>query len=138
MLSKIREIIGKANPDYKIIYEEKSMMNVKADDLKLQDSFVYIEEFTRGRYITEGFRAKKSKQMQIYFSKFTELENDADVREQIRDQIEAEIVLKFMKEYNDSKLFDIVENWEVLYPPSRWDANEVSVMLYFTCKMNQC
>lgn len=138
MLSKIREIITKANPAYKIIYEENHMMNVKADELKLTDSFVHIEEFTRGRIFTEGYRKKKSKQMQIYFSKLTEHENDADEREQLRELIENEIVYPFIDAYSNSKFFDEVENWDILYPPPRWDANEVSVMLYFTCKLNLC
>lgn len=138
MLNKIREIIGKANPDYTIIYEEESMMNVYADELKREESFVYIEEFTRGRYSKNGYFPTKTMQMQIYFSKFCEHANKATEREALRELIESEIVLNFMREYESSSYFEAVENWDILYPPSRWDANEVSVMLYFGCKLQMC
>ena len=138
MLEKIKNILNQANPEYEVIYEEAHMMNIKVDELQPSDSFVYIEEFLRGQYLQEKYIKAKVLQMQLYFCKFTEMQNDADARQLLRDQIEAEIVLPFMDKYEKSNLFGAVGKWNIYYPLPRWDANEVSIMLEFECKMQIC
>ena len=138
MLNKIKDILTRANPEYKVIYEEAHMMNAKADELQRNDSFVYIEEFLRGQYLQEKYIKARVLQMQLYFCKFTDMHNDAIERQSLRDQIEAEIVLPFMDKYEKSNLFAPVERWNIYYPLPRWDANEVSVMLEFGCKTPIC
>ena len=138
MLNKIKDILNQANPEYEVIYEENHMMNIKADELQSSANFVYIEEFLRGQYLQEKYTKAKVLQMQLYFCKFTEMQNDAGVRQLLRDQIEVEIVLPFMEKYEKTNLFGAVDKWNIYYPLPRWDANEVSVMLEFGCKMQIC
>lgn len=138
MLEKIKEILNRANCSYKVIYEEAHMMNVKADEIGRCDSFVYIEEFIRGQYTQEAYRKTKTMQVQVYFSRFTEMQNDATEREALRQRIEDEIVEPFMEEYEKSGIFEAVTTWSIFYPLPRWDANEVSVMLQFPCKVIRC
>ena len=156
LLDTIKELIQSANakakasaeeinpevkfPTYIVEYEESKMMNVKADNYKAGDSFVYIEEFISGRYVKEKFFKTKTMKMQIYFCKFTQFQVDASVREGLRNTIEAELVEPFMKEFEESNLFidANLTNWNVYYPFPRFDANEVSVMLEFECKTRRC
>lgn len=137
-LQIIEQIIGSLNTGYKFEYEESSMMNVKADDYKRGDSFVYVEEFRQGR-ITEGRYGGKSKEMklQIYFCKFCELHNDARQREKLREQILADIVYPFIDGYKKAGYEDVSE-WGIYYPLPRFDGNEVSVMLEFMAAMPVC
>lgn len=138
MLQEIQQILNAANPQYKVIYEENHMMNIKADELALNSRFVHIEEFTRGQYTSERYFETKTVQMQIYFCRFVEMEADAIVREGIRNEIESEIVEPFIRAYKESNLFASVDNWAFFYPLPRWDANEVGIMLQFPCKVSKC
>lgn len=126
------------NPTYTVHYEESKMMNIKVDELKVSDSFVYIEEFISGKYTQEKFFKSKSMKMQIYFCKFSEFQCDAIDRQTKRDLIEEEIIEPFMQKYKESGLFDEVQAWNIFYPFPRFDANEVSVMLEFDCKVKRC
>ncbi|MDR0541046.1 MAG: hypothetical protein LBH19_02410, partial [Dysgonamonadaceae bacterium] len=138
MLSQIKQILESANPEYTVIYEEKHLMNVKVDELPVNARFAYIEEFLKGQYRQEKYFKTRIMQMQIYFSRFVDMHDDAIVRESLRDEIDAEIVRPFMKTYNESGFFEPVEIWNIYYPFPRWDANEVSVMLEFACKIQIC
>jgi hypothetical protein len=138
MLSEIKQIIQTANPLYTVIYEEKHLMNVKVDELPRNAGFAYIEEFIRGQYRQEKYRITKTMQMQIYFSRFVDMHEDAELRQAVRKQIEEEIVLPFMNVWENSHLFESVEQWNIYYPLPRWDANEISVMLEFACKTPLC
>lgn len=122
---------------YSVTYEESKMMNVKVDELQKTASFAYIEEFVQGKYVNK-FGQKKVMKMQIYFCKFTELQCNAIDKERLRSTIESEIVEPFMRQYNESGLFDKVEVFTIYYPFPRFDANEVSVMLEFDCSTRKC
>lgn len=131
----------KENPDsdvsYIIHYDDKYMMNKKADDLKRTQSFIYIEEFVQGSYNKAKYNnGNKIIRMQIYFSKFIDMHNEAINRQMLRDQIESEIVVPFMATY-ESK-YGEVQQWKFYYPLPRWDGNEVSVMLEFDCIIPIC
>lgn len=138
MLSKLEEIINRANPSYFIEYEELSMMNVKADEIKYSQPFAYIEEFRQGEYGKEKYWNYKTARIEIWFCKFCQFENDARVRESIRDTIEAEIVLPFIQEYKKESGLYQPEKWNWFTPPPRFDANEVSIMLQFDFRLLKC
>lgn len=148
LLNTLRQIIQTANanyrtlnpdaPTYKVMYEESSMMNVRADELTATDSFVYIEEFVTGRYTKEKYFKSKTMKMQLYFCKFTTLHAQAEEREALRNQIETEIVEPFMDAYKQAALFADVQQYNLSYPFPRFDANEVSVMLEFECTLKRC
>ena len=126
------------SPLYPVEYEENKMMNLKADEKSLDARFAYIEEFVQGSYTREKFVFQKITQVQIYFCRFAEFQNSAMDRENLRNQIESEIVRPFMNAYNDSGIFDRVDNFKFYTPLPRFDANEVSIMLQFDCKQNMC
>lgn len=139
MLKNLEQILHAANPCYRVMYQESAMMNIKADQLKETASYVHIEEFRRGSYVESRFGPlQKQMTIQIYFSKFTPMQNDAIEREKLRHIIELEIVQPFIREYKKSASFVPVTTWTVNYPMPRFDANEVSVMLEFNCQSNIC
>ena len=137
MLTELKQIIATANPDYQVEYEEASMMNIMADEIKRDQPWAYIEEFVQGNY-TNKYGLNKTTQVQVYFCRFTELQNTAEQREAIRAQIEAEIVLPFMEKYNASGLFSTVDVFKFFTPLPRFDANEISIMLQFDCSKRIC
>lgn len=134
MITELKTIITSSNPLYEVEYEESKMINLKADEKSLDARFAYIEEFTQGKYVREKFILQKTTQVQIYFCRFAEFESTAVEREAIRSAIESEIVFPFMKAYNDSHSFDVVNDWTFYSPLPRFDANEVSIMLQFNCR----
>ncbi|MDR0682026.1 MAG: hypothetical protein LBG15_09305 [Dysgonamonadaceae bacterium] len=138
MLSRLEEIIKRANPAYTVEYEELSMMNVSADEIKYTQPFAYIEEFTRGEYGKQRFYNQKTVEAQIWFCRFCQFQSTAREREAIREQIEAEIVLPFMEEYKKEAGLFQPETWKFFTPPPRFDANETSIMLQFDFKELKC
>jgi len=138
MIEELKTIVTTSNALYEVQYEESKMMNLKADEKHSNARFAYIEEFTQGSYTRDKFVPQKTTQVQIYFCRFGEFHSSAMDRETLRSQIETEIVLPFMQKYNDSHLFDRIDNWKFFTPMPRFDANEVSIMLQFDCKQNRC
>ena len=148
LVEKIEAICKQVKPDYIFEYEESAMLNVKADSYARGDKFVYVEEFTKGRYIVDGYKKKKVTQVQIWFCRLSlerneddeivrnELHNNAITREQIRNQIESEITLPFMTEFE--KQIHEIDTWQFYTPLPRFDANEVSIMLQFEYKNDIC
>ncbi len=145
---KVIEIIKKANAGYYATYEESSMMNVIADNLKYQSNsilyeerdnvilpnpflgFAYIEEFTRGSYGGQSaYWNGKTTQLQIWFCKFTQIHENAIERGKRREEIESEIVLPFIEAFKLEKHFKPLSVWNWYTPPPRFDSNEVSIML---------
>ena len=93
--------------------------------------------------------------MQVYFCKFEPMANDAykgDTkfsknsptigRLELKSQIEEQMVRPFLYLLKNSQLVkqypEIMNTVRVLYPSSRFDANEVSVGLEFTFKQDWC
>lgn len=138
MIEQLKAIINDSNENYEVEYEESRMMNLKADEKSLDARFVYIEEFVQGTYEKPKFHKIKTTRAQIYFCRFCEMHSTAMQRQAIRDQIESEIVLPFMDNYNVSGIFQKVETFRFLTPLPRFDANEVSIMLEFDCKIIRC
>ena len=138
MLSRLEEIIKRANPSCHIEYEELAMMNVKADEILYTQPFVYIEEFRQGEYGKTGFWKSKTARVELWFCKFCQMQNDAREREAIRGAIESEIVLPFITEYKKETSLWQPETWKWFTPPPRFDANEVSIMLQFDFKELKC
>lgn len=140
MLEKIKSIIEQANADYVVEYDEGNMFNIRADGFDRGTKYAYIEEFKEGEINMQGnFEADKLR-LNIYFSVIPEQELNAIGREQIREAIKAEIVKPFIKAFIDSPHFSSNKLFKYYYPLSRFDANEVSVMLDFECELieNNC
>jgi hypothetical protein len=138
MLAILEKIIQQANPSYNIEYEEVNMMNIKADEIKYTQPFVYIEEFRAGEYGKTGFFNSKTTRVELWCCKFCQMQNDAREREAIRAAIESEMVVPFIGEYKKETGLYQPETWKWYTPPPRFDANEVSIMLQFDFKELRC
>lgn len=163
MFEKLLNLIRQANPGYYATYEEQTMMNIRADRIPYQKGpheqdiptkligfpdgemipkpllgFAYIEEFRQGKYSKERFWRSESTRIQIWFCKATQFQNNAIIREKQRQAIKSEIVIPFISEFEKSNLFTPVDTWNWYAPPSRFDMNEVSIMLEAEIKELSC
>lgn len=140
MLEKIKNIIEQANADYVVEYDEGNMFNVRADGFARGTKYAYIEEFKEGEIDMQGFFEKDKLRLNIYFSVIPEQELNAIAREQIRETIKREIVKPFIQAFITNPHFSSNKIFKYYYPLSRFDANEISVMLDFECELieNNC
>lgn len=140
MLEKIKNIIEQADADYVVEYDEGNMFNIRADGFDRGTKYAYIEEFKEGEINMQGNFESDKLRLNIYFSVIPEQELNAIGREQIREAIKAEIVKPFIKAFIDSPHFSSNKLFKYYYPLSRFDANEISVMLDFECELieNNC
>ena len=146
--------------------DQARMLNVKVDTMerfvtdsdgnRVSSDFVYVEEPTTGYYdIPYRGHQKQRTIMQIYFCKFEPMANDAykgDTkfsknsptigRLELKSQIEEQMVRPFLYLLKTSQLVkqypEIMNTVRVLYPSSRFDANEVSVGLELTVTQEWC
>ena len=59
MLTELKQIIATANHDYQVEYEEASMMNIMADEIKRDQPWAYIEELYRVVMERSSVKAKQ-------------------------------------------------------------------------------
>lgn len=166
IITLIRDIVKMVNPLAVFECDQARMLNVKVDTMerfvtdsdgnRVSSDFVYVEEPTTGYYDTP-YRGCPTQRtiMQVYFCKFEPMANDAckgDTkfsqnsptigRLELKNQIEEQMVRPFLYLLKTSQLVkqypEIMNTVRVLYPSSRFDANEVSVGLEFTFKQDWC
>lgn len=127
--------------------------------VEVSNSFIYVEEPTYGYYDipVRGFQQQRTF-IRIYFCKFEEMHasaykgtskysEDADkpnesYRINLRNQIEEEMVRPFLYQLKNSVIGmmyrDMLTSTRVIYPRTRFDANEVSVGLEIMYYENWC
>lgn len=166
IITIIRGMVKMVNPLAVFECDQARMLNVKVDTMerfvtdsdgnRVSSDFVYVEEPTTGYYDTP-YRGCPTQRtiMQVYFCKFEPMANDAykgDTkfnknsptvgRLELKSQIEEQMVRPFLYLLKTSQLVkqypEIMNTVRVLYPSSRFDANEVSVGLEFTFKQDWC
>lgn len=166
IITLIRDMVKMVNPLAVFECDQARMLNVKVDTMerfvtdsdgnRVSSDFVYVEEPTTGYYDTpyRGYPTQRTI-MQVYFCKFEPMANDAykgDTkfsknsptvgRLELKSQIEDQMVRPFLYLLKTSQLVkqypEIMNTVRVLYPSSRFDANEVSVGLEFTFKQDWC
>lgn len=166
IITIIRNMVKMVNPLAVFECDQARMLNVKVDTMerfvtdsdgnRVSSDFVYVEEPTTGYYDTpyRGYPTQRTI-MQVYFCKFEPMANDAykgDTefsknsptvgRLELKSQIEEQMVRPFLYLLKTSRLVkqypEIMNTVRVLYPSSRFDANEVSVGLEFTFKQDWC
>lgn len=166
IITLIRDMVKMVNPLAVFECDQARMLNVKLDTMerfvtdsdgnRVSSDFVYVEEPTTGYYDTpyRGYPTQRTI-MQVYFCKFEPMANDAykgDTkfnknsptvgRLELKSQIEEQMVRPFLYLLKTSQLVkqypEIMNTVRVLYPSSRFDANEVSVGLEFTFKQDWC
>lgn len=166
IITLIRDIVKMVNPLAVFECDQARMLNVKVDTMerfvtdsdgnRVSSDFVYVEEPTTGYYdIPYRGHQKQRTIMQIYFCKFEPMANDAykgDTkfsqnsptigRLELKSQIEEQMVRPFLYLLKTSQLVkqypEIMNTVRVLYPSSRFDANEVSVGLELTVTQEWC
>lgn len=166
IITLIRDIVKIVNPLAVFECDQARMLNVKVDTMerfvtdsdgnRTSSDFVYVEEPTTGYYDTP-YRGHPTQRiiMQVYFCKFEPMTNDAykgDTkfsknsptigRLELKNQIEEQMVRPFLYLLKTSQLVkqypEIMTTVRVLYPSSRFDANEVSVGLELTVTQEWC
>lgn len=166
IITLIHNMVKMINPLAVFECDQARMLNVKVDTMerfvtdsdgnRVSSDFVYVEEPTTGYYDTpyRGYPTQRTI-MQVYFCKFEPMANDAykgDTkfsqnsptigRLELKNQIEEQMVRPFLYLLKTSQLVkqypEIMNTVRVLYPSSRFDANEVSVGLEFTFKQDWC
>lgn len=166
IITLIRDMVKMVNPLAVFECDQARMLNVKVDTMerfvtdsdgnRVSSDFVYVEEPATGYYDTpyRGYPTQRTI-MQVYFCKFEPMANDAykgDTkfsrnsptigRLELKSQIEEQMVRPFLYLLKTSQLVkqypEIMNTVRVLYPSSRFDANEVSVGLEFTFKQDWC
>lgn len=166
IITLIRNMVKIVNPLVVFECDQARMLNVKVDTMerfvtdsdgnRVSSDFVYVEEPTTGYYdIPYRGHQKQRTIMQIYFCKFEPMANDAykgDTkfsqnsptigRLELKNQIEEQMVRPFLYLLKTSQLVkqypEIMNTVRVLYPSSRFDANEVSVGLELTVTQEWC
>lgn len=166
IITLIRNMVKMVNPLAVFECDQARMLNVKVDTMerfvtdsdgnRVSSDFVYVEEPTTGYYdIPYRGHQKQRTIMQIYFCKFEPMANDAykgDTkfsknsptigRLELKSQIEEQMVRPFLYLLKNSQLVkqypEIMNTVRVLYPSSRFDANEVSVGLELTVTQEWC
>lgn len=166
IITIIRNMVKVINPLAVFECDQARMLNVKVDTMerfvtdsdgnRVSSDFVYVEEPTTGYYdIPYRGHQKQRTIMQIYFCKFEPMVNDAykgDTkfsqnsptigRLELKNQIEEQMVRPFLYLLKTSQLVkqypEIMNTVRVLYPSSRFDANEVSVGLELTVTQEWC
>lgn len=155
----IEQLCAKANSEYAFMHEEAEMINVKIDGFTRGTKFVYVEALRTGAYERNriGVRSK-AYNIRIFFCQFTEFGNDMRrtvipggrvssnerKNEEVLAAIEDEIVLPFVELLDTPEAMRRLlggHPWSRLpfqYPPSRYDGNELSVMLEFTVNEPNC
>lgn len=149
MVSEIQALLTAINDEYTFTYEESAMMNIKIDEYKKYAdvidpdtnevigqkiaSFVYLEEFTSGRLIKEGYHNVRVQKCQLYFCKFADFQCDASQRESLRDLMFEEIIYQFWEAIQHLPMIN-ANTMSYITPLPRFDANEVSVMVEFEYK----
>jgi hypothetical protein len=135
------------------------MINVKADDLERRDKFVYVEAVRSGAYVRNRFGLRsKTLNVRVFFCRFNgfaldtretprasgRVSSDGVKNEQVLTLIEDEIVCPFIRLLDTPEAMKALtggQPWQRLafqYPPSRFDGNELSVMLDFTVTSPYC
>ena len=166
IITLIRNMVKMVNPLAVFECDQARMLNVKVDTMerfvtdsdgnRTSSDFVYVEEPTTGYYDApyRGYPTQRTI-MQVYSYKFEPMANDAykgDTkfsknsptigRLELKNQIEEQMVRPFLYLLKNSQLVkqfpEIMSTVRVLYPSSRFDANEVSVGLEFTFKQDWC
>lgn len=156
VVNEIKSIVQKINPNNLFECDEARMINVKIDTVRREQNFVYLEEPTRG-FVNLPYRGFNTQTvvLRIFFCKFEPMHNDAYSgttewsenspsikRITIRDEIEETMVRPFLWHLRNSdfgrRYPTVLATLNILYPRSRFDANEVSVGLEFNIPENIC
>lgn len=135
LLKTIEDIVRESCPGYSFEFDTDRMMNVEADDIKFP--CVFFEEYTDGR-IAGAYLKQKQVTVELSFMDLAEFQCDARVREEIRERLEQDVVLPFIRALESSNKFDQISDFTIMAEPPRFDANCVSLLLRFDVTFDLC
>ena len=141
---ELKALLAATCPAWEVTYEASSLMNINVTQKDANTKFVYIEEFTTGKYMRPVGRPGRTRmtRVQIYFCSF-KLTADpntrdragnpngtAEQRELVREFIETDAVTPFLDGFYASAKFT-AKPTEIPFatPLPRFADGEVSVMI---------
>ena len=135
MIKELKQLLAQANSEYKYYYATKKEQNQNNEELPFGSKYVYIEEFNQGFFSIQNGFVNKTTRANIYFSKIVDLQTlTAEKREDVREEIEKEIIRPFINLYNKSDYFYPLTNFSFYQTLPQFNNGEVSIMLQFDCK----
>jgi hypothetical protein len=124
----IRALVAEIAPEYSFIFANVNMANVRADDA--QFPLAYLEEMTGATYAVDQYgRVRKFAPIEIYFLRRAPMQGEAVGRDEIRAQIEAEVVHPLIATL--ANRYPTISNISADYPPALFDDNDVGICLRF-------
>lgn len=128
LLETIQRLVEQACPGYSFQFETDMMMNVLSDDQRFP--CVFFEEYTDGS-ITLNYGYKEHHIVELSFMSLAEFQNDAVIRESIRENMKENAVIPFINALQSSGKFEEIKSFTLMAEPPRFDANAVSLLLRF-------
>lgn len=127
-LQQIMAMVAECAPSYGFLYANLNMANVRADDA--QFPLCYCEEIQTQTYRigTYGGISKRTR-VEVYFMRRAPMQGDAIGRDEIREQIEREAVVPFVRALADR--FGTINAVQGETPPPLFDDNDVAIGLIF-------
>lgn len=141
MIAELKNIIQSVNPAYETKYEEAKFYNaVDSDELPVSGKYCLIEEFTSGTMDLNGLD-KDTSNAQVYFftipDKAVGNDTTAEEREALRNTIKEEMVRPFLQALRLNRQQQ-TKSFRVTYPISRFDCEEVGIIVEFPFKEYYC
>lgn len=114
MIDQIKELCQKANPNYEFHYQSLLDENYQTHLQDVGNKFVFLEEQKDG-YFTNGYTLKRTSNIILYVCTMVDaLQTDtATLREEIRQQMQKEFIIPFIKEFSVSPLNQNSQNTSI-------------------------
>lgn len=155
-IEDIRQWCAELFPEAVFEVDTLRMLNVKIDTVKREKIFVYIEEPQQSYYAVpyRGWQTQRLP-LTVYFCTFEPMHNTGyegdsqfskasrvETRLELRAMLEEEYLRPFLQRLKASdyvaKFPAVLDSVRVVYPASRFDANEVSVGVELTLRVQVC
>lgn len=150
----LKALLTEACPGWTVTYEAGRLMNVQSQQMAAGAKFIYIEEFTSGKYLRPFGRpgGQTMTEVQVWFCKYKLDAADntrdragapdasAELRELVREEIETQAVTPFLDAFTSSTVF-VRRQTEFPFakPGPRFSDREVSIMVQVEVQLaGQC
>lgn len=117
LIDKIKELCNQANSEY--IFSHNTMLdeNKQSQYKQMSDKFVWLEERKSG-YFTAKYQLKKVTNFVLYICTMIDgqIQDTADDREIVRETMQSEFIVPFIKLFMESELLPTSESGIVSMP----------------------
>lgn len=137
-LPDLLNVLRSVNPTMQVIYDLKSMANVKADNVRDDEVVCVIYRNITGSFGTKLGYSERANIMVEFLMKsdFQQFESSPVVLDETKEICKG-TALTFIQKYNDSGLFVEVDTFNYQAVFEQFDANFTGIMLTFTCESNK-